>query len=60
MTRFWIMLSRRMHPLLAAGVLLQVGGCTIDFNNIAAGLVTSIVNTFVTDFIFSLLNVAAF
>ncbi len=53
-------LLKRARPLLAAGVLLQVGGCNPDLNTLAAGLLTSIVNTFITNFVFSALNLSTF
>lgn len=51
---------RRCYPWLAAGTLLQVGGCMIDTNALAAGLVQSIVNTFIADLIFGVFNVGGF
>ncbi len=51
---------RRMASVLAAGMLFQQGGCTLDLNSIATGLVTSIANNLITDLVFGALNVGRF
>jgi len=51
---------RGLAPLMAAGLLLQAGGCTFDIDTIVAGLVTSIGTNLITSFIFGALNLAAF
>lgn len=60
MTRRLQKLTRKSYPLLAAGILLQTGGCTVDLNTLVSGLATSIVNTFVADLIFGIFNVGGF
>ncbi|RME37980.1 MAG: hypothetical protein D6788_08365 [Planctomycetota bacterium] len=51
-------LSKRLMPLLAAGYLLQAGGCTtIDTNLITQGLLTAILNNLITDIVFGVFNV---
>ena len=48
---------RRIQIWLAAGTLLQLGGCVVDPTALAAGLFQSIINTFVADLVFGLFNV---
>lgn len=52
----WI--YRGFAPLMAAGLLLQAGGCTFDLNTVVSGLVTSIATNLLTSFIFGALNLA--
>ena len=49
---------RVIAPVVAAGVLLQAGGCTFDLNTVAAGLVNSIAMNFLTSLIFGVFNLA--
>jgi hypothetical protein len=49
----------RAYPWLSAGVLLQTGGCNFNFNELLAGLTTSIVNALITDIVFGVFNVGA-
>lgn len=50
-------LGRRILPFLGAGILLQTGGCAVDFSTLAAGLATSVANSFVSNLVFGLFNV---
>ena len=50
-------LTRRVSPLLGAGILLQTGGCVIDTNAIFSGLLTSIANNLISSFVFGAFNV---
>jgi len=58
MTNHMNWIYRGLAPLLAAGLLLQAGGCTFDLNTIASGLLTSIATNLLTSFIFGALNLA--
>ena len=51
---------RRFAPVLGAGMLLQAGGCNLDINTLAAGLVTSIANNLITNLVFGAFNLGAF
>ncbi len=53
-------LMRRVAPLLGAGMLLQAGGCTVNFNELFAGLANSVVNELITGIIFGVFNIANF
>ena len=53
-------LMRRVTPFLGAGMLLQAGGCTVNFNELFAGLATSVVNELITGIIFGAFNIANF
>lgn len=53
-------LMRRITPLLGAGILLQAGSCSVNFNELVAGLMTSVVNELITGIIFGAFNVANF
>lgn len=51
-------LMRRVSPILGAGYLLQAGGCTLlDTGTLGQDFVTSIVNSVISGFVFSLLGV---
>jgi len=47
---------RRLSVFCSAGILLQAGACNVDTNELAAGLLTSIVNTFITSVVFGAFN----
>ena len=57
MGRKLIRFARHVMPVLAAGTLLQSSGCSLDVSSLAAGLTTSIANSFITNLIFGLFNV---
>jgi hypothetical protein len=57
MTGCWNSFVRKATPLLGAGLLLQAGGCTVDVNSLAAGLLTSIANNLIASYVFGVLNV---
>ena len=48
--------TRKWAPLLAAGMLFQAGGCSLDFQGVAGGLITSIINTLISSLVFGTLN----
>jgi len=56
MNRFYA-LARRTAPPLGAGMLLQTGGCPIDTTTLAAGLLTSIANSLISNIVFGAFNV---
>lgn len=58
MTKHTNWIYRGLAPLMAAGLLLQAGGCTFDLNAVATGLLTSIGTNLLTSFIFGALNLA--
>ncbi len=41
-------------------MLLQAGGCTVNFNELFAGLATSVINELITGIIFGAFNLASF
>jgi len=51
-------LMRRVTPLLGAGMLLQAGGCSVNFTDLIAGLTASVVNELVTGIVFGAFNIA--
>ncbi len=53
-------ITRRIVPVLTAGVLLQTGGCTVDFDSLASGLVSAIANDLITGIVFGAFNLATF
>ncbi len=48
--------TRRITAVLSAGLLLQAGGCYFDRAELAAGLVSSIVNNLLGSYIFGAFN----
>lgn len=48
---------RRVVPLISAGVLLQATGCMINTDELAQGLLTSVVNAIIADFVFGAFGV---
>jgi hypothetical protein len=50
MTKRLDALVKRITPFLAAGMLLQASGC--DLTGTTSGLVTSIANALITNFVF--------
>jgi hypothetical protein len=49
-------LLRKAAPLLAGGMLLQAGGCTLDPATLAAGVLTSITNNWIGGYVFGAFN----
>lgn len=56
--KLWNRMYRGIAPIVAAGVLLQAGGCTFDLNTVAAGLINSIATNFLASLIFGVFNLA--
>ncbi len=50
--------SRRLAPLLTAGMLLQVGGCETTAGEIAAGLAAAVVTQLINGIVFAAFNLA--
>ncbi|MEK6676067.1 MAG: hypothetical protein AABZ47_10495 [Planctomycetota bacterium] len=48
----------RLVPLFSAGILLQMGGCSIDIPSVATGVFTSIASSVLSTFVFSAFNLA--
>ncbi|GEM_PF-1559748 len=57
MSRKLVRSYRRVLPVLAAGVLLQTGGCAFDLSTLVSGLTTSVANSFITNLVYGLFNV---
>ena len=57
MDRKLVRAYRKFMPVLAAGVLLQTGGCAFDFPTLVSGLATSVANSFITSLVYGLFNV---
>jgi len=51
---------RRTYPILAAGTLLQTGGCAFDLGEQATTLLSFIFQNVVTDLVFGALNVSTY
>ena len=52
---------RRVSPFFGAGLLLQTGSCSgVEFNELASGLTTAIVNELITGIVFGAFNLVAF
>lgn len=51
-------IMRRMAPIFAAGVVFQTTGCTFDTATLTGGLLTYVVNSVVSSFVFSAFNLA--
>ncbi len=47
---------RKVAPLLSAGVLFQAAGCNFDSATLVNGLVSSVLNSIVTDLVFGVFN----
>lgn len=56
MKRQWKRWTRRFVSVASAAVLLQAGSCSIDQQQIVAGLANSIIGTVVQNFVFSSFN----
>jgi hypothetical protein len=56
MTKRWNLLWKKAAPLLAGGMLLQAGGCTIDTTTLLTGWLTAIANDIITGFVFRNFN----
>ena len=48
--------SRRLYAFLAAGMLLQGGGCAVDATEVSSQLITAVVNNFIASYIFGAFN----
>ena len=59
MTRRFEWITRRAAPLLAAGMLLQAGGCSIDPTAVTGGLLTTIANTLLTTYVYGAFNISS-
>ncbi|MBI4718153.1 MAG: hypothetical protein HY763_10140 [Planctomycetes bacterium] len=57
MMKRWIAARRRILPLLSAGLLFQVSGCTLDLNSLVAGVSTQVLSNFVQGVVFGAFNV---
>ena len=57
MTRHWNSSVRKMAPILSAGLLLQAGGCNIDFGTTVQGLVSAAVNDLIASFVYGVFNI---
>lgn len=49
---------RYVAPFLAAGVVFQSAGCTFDAAAVTGGLLTYVVNSVLTSFIYTAFNLA--
>lgn len=56
MTRRWKSLVKKAAPLLAGGMLLQAGGCSLDASTLTAGWLTTIANDIISGFVFRNFN----
>ena len=52
MTKRLDAILRRLAPLTAAGVLLQVGGCQVDTASLVGGLITTVATSLITGVFF--------
>ena len=59
MTQFVTRTFRRVTPWVAMGALLQVGSCTIEANQLATDLTTSIANVLVSQVVLDLFNLSS-
>lgn len=57
MTRRWNSIVRKTAPILGAGLLLQAGGCGVDFTTTVQGLLTTVVNNLLASFVFGAFNI---
>ncbi len=57
MTGNWNSIVRKTAPALCAGLLLQASGCSIDPNTILPGLLTTIANNLISNFVFGAFNI---
>ncbi len=51
-------LSRRFTAYVGAGIMLQATGCMFDSSEVAAGLVSAVVNNLIASFVFGAFNLA--
>ena len=56
MTKRWNAMTRKLAPLLAAGMLLQAGGCELNADTLATGLIASIANDLIAGIVFGALG----
>ena len=56
MTKRVQLIFRRVAPVLSAGLLIQAGGCSVDTSSLAGGLLASIANSLVSNFVFGAFN----
>ncbi len=57
MTGHWNSIVRKTAPALGAGLLLQANGCSLDLNTVVPGLLTTIVNNLISNFVFGVFNI---
>ena len=57
MTKMFQKFTRRIGPALAAGMLLQAGGCTIDPTSLASGLANAIASNLISSIVFGTFGV---
>lgn len=56
MKRFWHRWNRSLAPLAGAAVLLQAGTCSVDSQQLVAGVANSVLSTVVANFVYSSFN----
>ena len=56
MTEVWNSFTRKAYPLMAGAMLLQVGGCSTETSNLAAGWISSIATELISGFVFRNFN----
>jgi hypothetical protein len=56
MQRFWKKWTRRFAPLAGAAVLLQAGSCSVDSQQLIAGVANSVLSSVVTNFVYASFN----
>lgn len=52
MKKRWNSFTRKMAPVLAAGMLLQAAGCEFNTDELVGGLFTTIATTLLSSFVF--------
>ena len=57
MTRSWNSIVRKMAPMLSAGLLLQVNGCSLDLRTVTQEIVTAAVNNMLASFVYGIFNI---
>jgi hypothetical protein len=57
MMKYWNSFARKAGPLLAAGLLLQVGSCAVDPTALAGGLLTAVLNNLITSVVYGVFNI---
>ena len=59
MTQFVSRTFRRVAPWVSMGALLQAGSCSIEANQLAADLTTSIANVLVSQVVLDIFNLSS-